>query len=80
MQVIEKPLPSGEIVYYVEHRTEIDQEYMGDPTPIFIMIECKTKAQAIALAKLLSVTNDIYLETPQDRNYEVDDDEQPSVD
>lgn len=62
MQVVERKL-NDEIVYYVEHQATIlgNEDSGVEPRP-FIMIECTTKAQAIALAKLLSVTNDIYLE------------------
>ena len=53
MQVAERALPSGEIVYYVEHQLS---------KATWLMIECTTKAQAIALAQLMKATNDIYLE------------------
>lgn len=54
MQVVErKMVANDEIVYYVEHELEPNA---------FLMIECTTKPQAIALARLLQATNDIYTE------------------
>lgn len=63
MQVAERALPSGEIVYYVEHSVVNPTPTEDDGyTPLHLMIECTTKPQAIALAQLMKATNDIYLE------------------
>ncbi len=57
MQIVERPLKSGEIIYYVECLLN-----EGDVASQYLMIECTTKPQAIALAKLMSITNDVFTE------------------
>jgi hypothetical protein len=63
MQMIERPLPRGEIVYYVECLLN-----SGETADQYLLVECTSKAQAISLAKLMSITNDIYTE---DRPHDV---------
>ncbi len=67
MQITERPLKSGEIIYYVECLLN-----EGEAASQYLMIECTTKPQAIALAKLMSVTNDVFTEERTN--------EQPSLD